>query len=151
MKVLLSLLLLLSGLLVSGCDTGPQSPRGFSLPTGDKERGKNVFLSYNCLACHHIESVDDQGTAKELEVSVKLGGTTHRVKTYADLVTSIINPSHRLAKNYDPGQVADEAGKSKMRNYNDVMTVTELIDLVAFLQPHYELKEYPQTTYYGYY
>ena len=38
-----------------------------------------------------------------------------------------------------------------MTNYNDVMTVTQLADLVAFLQSHYELKDYEPTPYGPYY
>jgi hypothetical protein len=32
-----------------------------------------------------------------------------------------------------------ETGESTMRNYNDVMSVQELIDLVEFLQSKYEI------------
>ena len=42
-------------------------------------------------------------------------------------------------------------GVSRMRNYNDVMTVDELINLVAFLQAQYELTDYDRTYYYPYY
>jgi hypothetical protein len=64
-----------------------------------------------------------------------------RVKTYGDLVTSIINPSHKLAPGYRPDDVT-EGGRSLMeRAYlNEVMTVQELIDLVAYLQPLYEVR-----------
>jgi hypothetical protein len=34
-----------------------------------------------------------------------------------------------------------------MKVFNDVMTVTELIDLVSFLQPNYSLKPYQQNRY----
>ena len=73
------------------------------------------------------------------------------MKTYAELVTSVINPSHRIASGYSADELTDEAGDSKMRNYNDIMTVTDLIDLVAFLESHYELTGYPETHYVRYY
>jgi hypothetical protein len=38
-----------------------------------------------------------------------------------------------------------------MRNYNDVMTVQELVDLVTFLQAEYELEPYPNMKYRHYY
>ena len=38
-------------------------------------------------------------------------------------------------------------GESKMKNYNDVLTVKQLIDLVAFLQSRYELQPYEPTDY----
>ena len=66
-------------------------------------------------------------------MSIALGGEVTRIQTYGELVTSIINPSHRLAEGY-PVDTVSVDGKSRMRNYNDVMTVTELTDLVMFLQ-----------------
>ena len=75
-----------------------------------------------------------------------LGGKVARIKTYGELVTSIINPSHRLAKAYPSDEIQIE-GRSRMLNYNDAMTVSELIDLVAFLQPRYEIREYDMTYY----
>ena len=40
-----------------------------------------------------------------------------------------------------------EPGKSPMPSFNDVMTVSQLIDLVAFLQGQYELVPYERTVY----
>ena len=37
------------------CDLGPESPKGFSLPEGNSDDGKLVFLKYQCLACYEIE------------------------------------------------------------------------------------------------
>jgi len=69
---------------------------------------------------------------------VVLGGDVTHVKTYGELVASIINPSHKLAKGYVEEAVS-EGGVSKMLVYNDVMTVRQLTDLVVFLQPHYKV------------
>ena len=90
-------------------------------------------------------------TAEQPELTIELGGEVSRIKTYGELVTSIINPSHRLAKGYSAEYVQDD-GVSKMPVYNDAMTVTQLVDLVAFLQSKYTLKEYEPTVYvpYGY-
>ena len=63
-------------------------------------------------------------------------------------MTSIVNPSHRLAGRYSDGPVSTPDGKSLMRNYNDVMTVNQLIDLVAFLQANYELQPYQRPSVY---
>ncbi len=53
-------------------------------------------------------------------------------------MTAIINPSHKLATGYAEEVVSDD-GVSKMYVYNDHMTVQELIDIVMFLQPHYDV------------
>ncbi len=137
--------------MLSACSKGPHSPRGFSLPEGDSDRGELVFMAYDCLACHSLEGYTDQGLSKELSTVVKLGGDVTRVKTYAELLTSVINPSHKIAEGYAKKQVRDDQGESKMRNYNDLMTVSELVDLIAFLQPHYQLVPYERTNYPTYY
>jgi len=137
--------------VLNGCDNGPNSPRGFSLPKGNAEQGKLVFLKYQCLSCHQLAGVTQQGIVDNPELSIKLGGKSTVVETYADLVTSIINPSHKFAKGY-PLKMIQENGKSKMKVFNDVMTVSELVDLVTFLQPQYTLVPYRRTNYqfYGY-
>lgn len=128
------------------CDSGPTSPRGFSLPIGDAAQGEKVFREFNCLACHRMDGFDESAVQQELDSLVSLGGETTRVVTYAELVTSIINPSHKISGIYR-AQNADADGLSKMRNYNDVMTVQQLIDLVSFLQPKYSLVPYEPTYY----
>ena len=136
---------------VVGCSSGPKSSKGFSLPDGDAERGKAEFVAHRCFDCHSVAGVELPDRPASDQVVVALGGKVSQIKTYGELVTSIINPSHRFAKGYTPGEVAVE-GESKMTNYNDVMTVSQLIDLVAFLQAHYEIREYEPTHYplYGY-
>jgi len=50
--------------------------------------------------------------------------------------------THRLARGYQESLIAID-GQSKMTNYNQVMTVGELIDLVAYLQPKYRVPKPP--------
>ena len=130
-------------IFLAGCasDNG-----GFTLPMGDGERGQAAFLAFRCYDCHHIPGVDLPPAEEPDQVLVKLGGEVERPKSYADLVTGIINPSHRLAKGYAASMVADD-GKSRMTVYNDVMTVTQLTDIVTFLQEHYEVRQYEPTPY----
>ncbi len=73
---------------------------------------------------------------------IVLGGGVTRVKSYGELIASIINPSHRLAGRYPKGDVSEE-GQSLMTPYNDVMTVTQLIDFVAFLLAQYDVVKRP--------
>ena len=130
-----------------GCMADPKSGKGFTLPDGDLAKGEATFASLQCNACHKIAGVDSlTAEGQESAASVILGGEVSRIKTYGELVTAIINPSHRLASGYEPEAVSVD-GESKMRNYNDVMTVTQLTDLVAFLQSKYELRKYDPTDY----
>tara|TARA_R110002124_G_scaffold216102_1_gene381882 strand:+ start:346 stop:798 length:453 start_codon:yes stop_codon:yes gene_type:complete len=144
------LLMAVAALSLTACDTGPDSPRGFSLPEGNADKGQLVLLKHQCLACHSVEGVVDESIEPELELRVQLGGEATKVTTYAALVTSVINPSHKIAKGYMLDSVSED-GISKMRNYNDVMTVTELVDLVTYLQPLYKVKPYEYTPYGRYY
>jgi sulfur-oxidizing protein SoxX len=86
---------------------------------------------------------------KEFDTLIPLGGTSPLFKTYAQLVTSIINPSHKLAPRNKSikEKVTNDDGSSKIRVFNNVMTIQELINLVAFLQPKYELKPITYTHY----
>ncbi|GAA0859308.1 cytochrome C [Aliiglaciecola litoralis] len=130
------------------CNSGPEAPRGFSLPEGDVAKGEAVFRKYQCLGCHSLEGFEDPDITKEFSRPVMLGGDSSRVKTYAELVTSVINPSHKLVpRAIKLESVVNEDGTSKMRVYNDVMTISELIDLVAFLQPKYQVKPMQYTHY----
>ena len=149
MKHLLLILSIIVSITLISCSKGADSPKGFSLPKGDAQIGKTVFLKYQCLSCHTLEGITQEGIYKNAEISVALGGKTRKTVTYAELVTSVINPSHKLASRYLITDVSTE-GTSKMIVFNDVMTVTELVNLVAFLQPKYKLVPY-QPTRYNYY
>jgi hypothetical protein len=135
--------------VMSACSYGPDSPKGFSLPKGDVIKGENVFIQYQCQACHALKGYEDNSLIKEFDTLIPLGGTSPLVKTYAQLVTSIINPSHKLAPRNKSikEKVTNDDGSSKMRVFNNVMTIQELINLVAFLQPKYELKPITYTHY----
>jgi len=139
-------------LLMTACDSGPRGSFGFTLPDGDAEIGKTVYLAYQCNECHDSKAVTQLKAVEEPEISVFLGGRTTRIKTYGELVTSIINPSHRLARGYAKKMISD-SGVSRMPNYNDIMTVSELIDVVAFVQSSYVLQPFEPTIYppYHYY
>ncbi len=132
--------------LLAAC--GPQSGVGFRLPDGSPERGRAAFLALRCTACHRVVGLDtpDQRTTM---ANVTLGGETLRVKSYGELVTAIINPSHRIAPGYSPSQVTTPDGQSLMNlaYLNDVMTVQQLIDLVAFLQASYQVVPPPVSPY----
>lgn len=126
----------LSGMAACG---DRMSQVGFSLPEGSAERGREAFVYLQCHSCHTITGVDlPQEPHAPEPPFVELGGDVTRVKTYGQLVTAIINPSHKLAEGY-PEDVVSEDGESKMPVYNEVMTVQELIDIVAFLQPQYDV------------
>ncbi len=125
-------------LAMGGCGADRMSEKGFSLPEGNAVRGKDAFLYMHCHECHMIAGEVLPRAELADPPYVELGGTVTRVKTYGELVTAIINPSHKLAKGY-PIDTVSHDGESNMPVYNGFMTVQELIDIVMFLQPHYEV------------
>ena len=139
-----TLRLLAGGLLLValGCEFGPRSGRGLRLPDGDEERGAVAFRELGCPKCHDVVGGPEATLAERADVIVELGGEVSRVETYGELVTSIVNPSHELSVRY-PREAVSEDGESKMENFNDRMTVAQLIDLTAFLQSRYRLRPEP--------
>ncbi|MCP5092418.1 MAG: c-type cytochrome [Gammaproteobacteria bacterium] len=132
-------LLMVSFVAISACDQGAMmSEKGFRLPDGDVQAGREAFLYMHCHQCHSIDGVELPGIPGQEPPYVELGGEVTKVKTYGELVTAIINPSHKLARGYAAEVVSDD-GKSKMHVYNDYMTVKELNDIVMYLQPYYEV------------
>ena len=137
--IIATVLLATLGFGLGGCQPEPESAIGFRLPDGDAAAGRDAFLYMQCNQCHTVVNEDLPAVPGFDAPYVELGGKVTRVKTYGELVTAIINPSHKLADGY-PEDLVSEDGKSKMYVYNQYMTVQELTDLVMFLQPHYEVE-----------
>lgn len=140
MKRLTILLGLLAG--IPGCDLTGRPAGEFALPEGNAAGGQELFVTLQCTACHKLQNLELPPPEAEGPVMVVLGGKVSKVKSYGELVTSIINPSHRLARRFRKEEISEE-GQSLMANYNDVMTVTELTDLVTFLQTQYVVAQRP--------
>ena len=140
MKKLFLFIPFMAAMALAACDLRPTSGYGFRLPDGDPDQGKLVFIEKQCSSCHLIVGMDELRGDAGHEMAVSIGGMTTKIDTYGQLVTSVINPSHRIARAYRDEKYSDD-GESMMRNYNNELTVSELIDLVAFLQAQYE--EFP--------
>ena len=132
-------LFLIVGFALGGCNP---DARGFKLPPGDPGAGRVAFVELGCNECHRVADIELVAAA-ETGFNLKLGGTTTKVRTYGELLTSIINPSHKIARRFSEKPL-DTDGESAMRTYNSFMTVQQLVDLVTFLESQYEL-EMPQS------
>ena len=137
-----SALAVLAALSLTACDT-----REFVLPPGDASAGQTTFVELGCNNCHSVTDKVAHAPAGENPIHVELGGTVTRIKTYPDLVTSIINPSHKLSRGANTMTVTEE-GESKMPVFNDVMTVQQLVDLTTFLEQTYQVWVPPYNVYY---
>ncbi len=138
-RVLTSISVAFVLIFMSACDVANRN--ALVLPEGDAVEGRAVFVDLRCHACHLVQDLELPEI--EREYSIPLGGIG--AKTYPELVTSIVNPSHRLARG-----LGWEMDESPMSNYNDAMTVTQLVNLVEFLQEQYEVPSIPRYRYVPY-
>ena len=134
MKLTLGLSLMFAGLLLAGCDN-LQSGRGLRLPIGSVENGKTAFIALKCTECHTIVGVELPKPTITADLVVELGGNVPRLRTVGDLLTSIIHPTQSVS--FKMKRPAVGRPVSGMPTVNDVMTVSQLVDLVRFLQPRY--------------
>lgn len=128
--------------MLTGCDATPVGHGDMNLPAGDAAQGRELFISLGCADCHNVVGAELPDVVDAGQPRVLLGSTAGRSMTYGRLVTSVVNPSHKLTRRYKAEDVSVD-GESLMRSYNDVITITELTHLVAFLQAHYEAAQRP--------
>jgi len=133
--------------LLTTCDFDPNSGRGFSLPEGNIDKGRTTFVELECNACHSVGDIERVAGRDGPDINVKLGGQVTTVKTYGDLVTSVINPSHKTSYRYAKQDIATGEGELEMVVYNEIMTVQQLIDLVTYLESSYEVVPANRTEY----
>jgi len=126
-----------AALALSGCRPAATSGRGFQLPPGNSVMGKQAFIDLKCYTCHRVDGIADLPPPTEAaEKIVVLGGEVAQVRTYGRLMTAIIHPSQSISEKMiaRPEKTKD----SPMPSVNELMTVEQLINLIAFLQPQYQ-------------
>lgn len=138
-------------LVVSACSDEGRPVKGFALPEGDIAQGEQVFIDFNCHACHSIPGLEFPDVDFTPPFILEIGGEVYRVRNYGELLTAIVNPDHIISPKYKAMlERADrEALISPMPYYGEEMTVAELIDVVEFLHSQYTRLQ-PQY-YRGYY
>jgi cbb3-type cytochrome oxidase cytochrome c subunit len=107
------------------------TPKGwrFSWPKGDPAKGRDVFVKLECYSCHEVRGESFPAASEGDKVGPELSamGPLHDPEYFAE---AIINPNAVVGSGTE---YAASDGSSKMPSYNDVVTVQEVIDLVAFL------------------
>lgn len=126
---------LLAGAVLAACAReAPPPAGGISLPEGDADRGRETYRELHCYTCHAVEGEEFPPQGASPPTGVVLGETWDRRLSDDELVTAIINPSHEIAPEYEKARVTSLGDTSRMGNYADIMTVRQLVDLVAFLR-----------------
>lgn len=127
---------------ISGCAYTPIF--GFPVEAGDTAAGRQAFIDHQCHSCHSIAGERLPQLAGADNPILELGGETIYMKNYADLMTSVINPDHRISERYRDQLLRQGVVPSETpmpQPHVDTMTVRQLIDLVAFLDSKYQLIE----------
>lgn len=120
---------------IVGCNQA--SPRGFALPEGDAVRGKKVFADLSCAYCHRVAGHDDLPHPTVKIPAPLIGGKQPNVPTDGELVSSIINPQHQVKRSFVMPTTTDGT-QTRMPDYNEVLTVAQLVDLATFLRASYQ-------------
>lgn len=103
----------------------------FLVPPGDAAKGREVFMTMECFACHEVKGEAFPKTSKrDHEPGPELTGmgSHHPAEYFAE---SIINPNRVLVQG--AGYTGAD-GLSKMPGYGDTMTVQQLVDVVTYLK-----------------
>ena len=108
-------------------------PRGwkFALPAGDPVKGRQLFADLECYKCHAIQGErfpPGGGDARNVGPDLTGMGGMHPVEYFAE---SILSPNAVILDG--PGYSSPD-GTSIMPSYADSLSVTQLVDLVAFLK-----------------
>lgn len=138
-------------LLLGSCATHPDYATQFRFPIewGSITAGQATFVDLGCHQCHTVSGVELALYEGKSPVTLELGGSVVNSKTYADLVTSIINPDHVVSAEYLNTLPRDaRGGATTIMPFKDQMTVTQLIDLVTFLNSRYVLMDGYSEVYY---
>lgn len=133
-------------LALTACSGDDIPVRGFVMPAGDVAQGEQVFVDFNCHACHTIPGKEFPETDTRLPFQVAIGGEVINVHNHGELLTAVVNPDQSICMSYRLKMQREgrEVYLSPMPYRGEEMTVAELIDLIAFLnaqytrlQPHY--------------
>ena len=105
----------------------------FNLPKGDPAQGREVFVQLECYKCHEVKgemfpavAEGERGVGPELSQMASL----HPVEYFAE---SIINPNTVIYPGDKEKGYLGADGKSKMPDYNDVLTIKQVVDLATYL------------------
>lgn len=112
---------------------GMTSDWKFTLPQGDATEGRRLFVEAECYKCHEVKGEKFPGVAAgEKGVGPELSQMAgmHPPEFFAE---SIINPNTAIdSKAKALGYIGDD-GKSKMPDYSNILTIKQVVDLVAYI------------------
>jgi hypothetical protein len=117
-------------------------PRGwkFAMPPGDAARGRALFGDLECYKCHEIKTEKFPAPADGKYTGPELTGMG-RIHPAEYIAESILFPNAVIVD--EPGNTGPD-GLSVMPSYADALSLTQWLDLVAFLKGLTEGGEHPE-------
>ena len=102
----------------------------FTMPAGDAQEGRQVFIKMQCFSCHVIqgEQFPDNQVGNRPGPNLTGMGTHHPSEYFAE---SILEPNEIII--IGPGFTGPD-GLSIMPSYRDTLTLQQWVDLVAYLK-----------------
>lgn len=124
---------------LTACEPQTQPVSDFMPPSGDAARGREVFIEYACYNCHTIPDVDLPEREAEPPMVFSLGLRLHRVRSYGELLTAVLDPDHAVSPKFVSALKAagEDPAAAQMPDFTEEMTVAELVDVVEFLDKEY--------------
>lgn len=128
--------------VLAACVYDPNTRRDFDFPIerGDIEEGQLAFTDLGCHQCHSVAGTRLPEYPFPSPVQFQLGGPTSSVRSYAELMTSVMNPNYHISSEFRAQQrlMGEVPLDSPMPNF-DHMSLAQLFDIVAFLDSKYQV------------
>ena len=123
--------------VLAGCASS--STFAFPVEQGDVAAGRLAFMANRCQRCHTVAGETLPPPPGMSFPMLELGAAPTKIRSYADLTTSIVNPNHALSERYRQQlpQTAVPPDSPMPAQSLDTMTVRQLINIVAFLGSKY--------------
>jgi mono/diheme cytochrome c family protein len=124
----------LVALLAGACSSRPsESP---AAAQGDPQKGRDAFVRLQCHTCHEV--VGSDLPAPSIVPPVALGGRSLLPPSREYIQESILLPSSHFAQGYPLEHIMAQ-DRSRMPDYSEALTNTQVADLVAYLESQYSL------------
>lgn len=107
-------------------------------PLGDATKGKSLFESKLCSRCHTVEGAKFPEYDLPAIDFIHLAGENNRGWNRDIYATQIMDPQHLISPDHQKAmlRIGDRlaAENSPMLDYNQSLTMGDLVDLVTFLE-----------------
>ncbi len=99
------------------------------LPEGDPRAGREAFRALMCTSCHAV--AEDESSPPKITAPVPVLGRVQARLEPSEVASAILSPSHEISPEVRPSM---EGTLSPMADFSHVLTVRQLVDLVAYIR-----------------